>query len=240
LTLAFVFALDTESAPWRARHPFRRVTDSGQVVYDAQIGPSRVRVAASGIRAPRIRELASTILAGRPDGVVAVGLGGALAAQHAVGDIIVARTTRSGPSGPSIASADGLLALATRCGAIAIDSLLTVDHVITLGREKRDLARHGSAVDMESFAVLSEAAERGIPAVAIRVIGDAADEDIPLDFTRAIRPDGTLGIGRILREAAGRPDRWMSLFSFGLRQRRALRALAGFLDRFVLDSRQLG
>ncbi len=233
MTLSLIFALDAESAPWRARHPFRRVVENGHAVYDAQIGGSQVRVAMCGVRAPRIRELAPVAFAGPPDAVVAVGLSGALGRQYRVGDVIAPRSVRAGTSASVVSSDERLMSLVSGCGAVVVDSLLSVDQVIGSASDKRRLAETGDIVDMESFAVLSEAGRRGIAGVAVRVIGDSADEDLPLDFTRALRPDGTFGVLRLLRETARRPHRWPSLVAFAVRQRRSLNVLADFLDRFV-------
>jgi hypothetical protein len=99
--------------------------------------------------------------------------------------------------------------------------------------EKRLLAPQGEAVDMESFRILEEAQRRGIPSVAIRVISDAADEALPIDFDRAVRPDGTVNLMNLAGQAMRAPSRWPALLSFGYRQRCAARELAGFLDRFI-------
>jgi len=235
VTLTLIFALDAESAPWRRRHPFRRVVENGQVVHDAQIGRSQVRVATCGVGAPRIREVAPVAFARRPDAVLAVGLSGALRRQYGVGKVTVARGVRAGISGPVVSSDDRFVSLASGCGAIVIDALLSMDHVAGSARDKRRLAEHGDIVDMESFAVLSEAGQQGIAGLAIRVIGDSADEDLPLDFMRALRPDGSLSALGLLGETVRRPHRWPSLVAFGLRQRRSLNALAEFLDRFIRE-----
>ena len=86
---------------------------------------------------------------------------------------------------------------------------------------------------MESFRVLEEARRRGIPSVAIRVIGDAADEALPLDFNRAVRGDGSVNVLNLVGQAIRMPHRWTALAAFGYRQHRAACELAGFLDRFV-------
>ena len=86
---------------------------------------------------------------------------------------------------------------------------------------------------MESFRILEAAARRGIPSVAIRVIGDSADEALPLDFNRAIRADGSVNLMNLAGQAVRVPSRWPALVSFGYRQRRAVGELARFLDRFV-------
>src|SRR5262249_15021775 len=152
------------------------------------------------------------------------GLAGALRATLKPGDVVVARATRletssdggggawpgrpAGAPHPPIAADERLVAAAVRAGAIVVESFLTVDRLIGRAYQKQALAQQGDAVDMESFAILRESAVRGIPAAAIRVIGDAADEDLPLDFGQALRADGTLDMARLLAEAARRPGRW--------------------------------
>jgi hypothetical protein len=86
---------------------------------------------------------------------------------------------------------------------------------------------------MESFRILEEAQRRGIPSVAIRVIGDAVDEALPIDFDQAVRADGTVNLMNLAVQAMKAPSRWPALLLFGCRQRSAVRELAGFLDRFV-------
>jgi hypothetical protein len=95
------------------------------------------------------------------------------------------------------------------------------------------LGRQGDAVDMESFALLGEAESLSLPALAIRVVGDTVSEDLPIDFMRAIRPDGAIHMPGALREVVSHPARWPAIVRFGLSNRRALTRLAVFLDRFV-------
>jgi hypothetical protein len=83
--------------------------------------------------------------------------------------------------------------------------------------------------------VLSMALERGIPGLAVRVIGDDVNTEVPLDFESSIRPDGTMSALRLLAQAAAHPWDWPALLAFGRTNRRALDALARFLDRLVVD-----
>jgi nucleoside phosphorylase len=233
VTIAVVFALEAEWAPWRSRHAFHSVAIDGPTVYEGSVGPLRARVALSGVGAPQTRQLIEVLCAGRIDALLAVGLAGALREPYLCGDVIVARRARSAASGSFVASDARLVEIASQCGAKVIEVLLCADRTAGRVDEKRRLAAQGEAVDMESFRILEEAQRRGIPSVAIRVIGDSADEALPLDFDPAVRADGSINVMNLVGQAVRAPSCWPALLSFGLRQRRAVRALAGFLDRFV-------
>jgi adenosylhomocysteine nucleosidase len=233
VTIAVVFALDAEWAPWRLRHAFHTVAAGGLPVYEGSIGQTRTRVALSGVGAPRITQLVDVLCAARVDALLAVGLAGALRDPFSCGDVIVARRAQLAASEAVVASDIRLVAAASQCGAEIIEVLVCVDRTAADVAEKRRLAVRGEAVDMESFRILEEAQRRGIPAVAIRAVGDSADEALPLDFDQAVRADGAVSVMNLIGQAARAPGSWPALFAFGRRQRRAVRTLAGFLDRLI-------
>jgi nucleoside phosphorylase len=234
-TIAVLFALHAEGAPWRSRRAFRRVVPGPPPVYETTVGQSRVRVALSGVGALHVSHIVDLLGAGgvAVDVIVAAGLAGGLRPPHVCGEVVVPRRAQSAASGSFVASDPRLVAAASLCGATVIEVLLCADHVVGDGAEKRRLAEQADAVDMESFWILEEAARRGIPSIAVRVIGDPVDETLPLDFNRAIRADGTVNVLNLTGQAVAAPWRWRAIVSFALRQRRAVRELAAFLDRFA-------
>jgi adenosylhomocysteine nucleosidase len=233
MTIAVVFALDAEWAPWRSRHAFHAVATGRPTVYEGSVGRSSARVAVSGVGAPHARQLIEVLCAGRIDALLAVGLAGALRDSYRCRDVIVARRARLAASESFVASDAGLVEVASQCGARVVEVVLCADRVAASVEEKRQLAPQGEAVDMESFRILEEAQRRGIPSVAIRVIGDAADEALPIDFGQAVRPDGTVNLMNLAGQAVRAPSRWPALLLFGYRQRCAVGELARFLDRFI-------
>lgn len=229
--IVVVFALEWEFRPWRARGDFHRAGSGWPAIYEGTLGPSRVRAAICGIGAPKMASAASQIFAGA-DAVAVAGLAGALRSEYVIGDVLAARSVRRAGGGEVLPTAPSLVSIASQCGSRVVDSFVTADRIMSRAAEKRRLA--GDAVEMESYPILCEAACRGIPAVAIRTVGDAADEDLPFDFNQAIADDGTLRRITLLRQLLASPWRWPMLARFGAAQQRALAGLAGFLDRFVV------
>jgi hypothetical protein len=235
VTILVVFGLDAEWAAWRTHHPFRRTQGLSGSVFETHIGRSLVRTGVVGMGAPRVHDLAEVLRAGDVDVVIASGLAGSLRVECARGALIVPTEVRSQRQEASIPAASELVNAAVGCGALQVRTLLSADRVIGSAAEKRQLAACGDAVDMETFAVLSEARRHGVPAAAIRAVGDTADEDLPIDFNRTVRVDGSLDVATLLAEISAHPAKWPALVLFGFRQRRALRRLAHFLDRFIAN-----
>jgi len=71
---------------------------------------------------------------------------------------------------------------------VHVGRLLTADRVIRLPHQKRSLGEeHGAlAVDMESFAVAEVCRSRKVRFLAIRVINDTVDEELPPDVGRLL------------------------------------------------------
>ena len=64
----------------------------------------------------------------------------------------------------------------------------------------------------------------------LRVISDSAGEDLPMDFNRFARPDGSLSLGRLLLGLARSPRTVPGLIRFRSRLRQASSRLARALD----------
>ena len=86
-----------------------------------------------------------------------------------------------------------------------VDRFYSAERAIAPRDEKRHLGESADAVEMESFQVLFKARTDGIPAVAIRSISDAVDEDLPLDMNEVFTERGEVSIPRVLGQVALRP-----------------------------------
>ena len=138
---------------------------------------------------PRLVERA---LERRPDveRILSIGFCGALDPALRIGDIVVSGEVPGG-LGASFVRGD----------------VVSVDRVAITVREKCDLraATGAAVVEMESAAVAEKAREWNVPFGCVRVVSDAAGEDLPLDFNQYRDADGRFERTRIALAALGRP-----------------------------------
>jgi nucleoside phosphorylase len=87
-------------------------------------------------------------------------------------------------------------------------------------------ATGAGAVEMESEVIRQQAAAAGIPSATVRVISDAADEDLPLDFNALMNARMELDFTRLAFRLLRSPGRLPALIRFGSRSQRAARQLA--------------
>lgn len=152
-------------------------------------------------------------------GIVSFGMAGALSPDLRIGDWVIGTRVY----GDATAECDPLwreaLARAmpqARSGAIFADGRLISDPDEKLALHNR----HGAlAADMESHLAAKAAAKAGVPFAVLRCISDEAAHALPPAIAVAMRPDGGLALGAILksilRNPAQLPQIATTLRSFG-------------------------
>jgi adenosylhomocysteine nucleosidase len=148
-------------------------------------------------------------------GMMSTGYCGALDPELRVGDIVV--------------SDDSELTAGRK---FTRGRMTTQDRVAVTAADKRALREQTGAiaVDMEAEAVQHRAKELGVRYACVRVVSDAAEEDMPLDFNRYRTADGNFSRGRIALAAMARPFSVMpALLEFDRRSKQASLALGDFL-----------
>jgi len=110
------------------------------------------------------------------------------------------------------------------------------DRVVVTAAEKARLYREtgADAVEMESSVIVRLCRECGIPVTVLRVISDTAGEDLPMDFNRYSRPDGSLSVPRLLLGMAASPGAVPRLIRFNRCLTKAAQALGAVLFRGLL------
>jgi len=235
------FALDNEFAPWHALHEFKSAKLGEVEVYLAKLGSAQVTVALTGVGARQAALAASQIMRGEFDAFdccISSGLAGGLQTKFAIGEVLAARSVFS-----EAVPADGtsrllqcsaaLASFAAESGATIVEQFYSADHVISTAREKQVLSAKADAVEMESFEILREAQNAGVPAVAVRAISDTLDEDLPLDMGEIFTEEGQVSIPRVLGQVALKPQSLPGLVRLGKNSRAAAQSLSRFLDAYV-------
>ena len=90
------------------------------------------------------------------------------------------------------------------------------------------------AVEMESEVIRAVCREQEIPSATVRVISDAAGEDLPLDFNRLMTPEQTLDYGKVVWAVLSSPGRIGGLLKLQRQTKAAAQTLAVALLR-VMD-----
>jgi len=199
--------------------------------------PGGVRAAATG-EGPRraARRAAELCDLHRPDVLVGAGVAGALSADLAFGEILVAR--RVGDAEGDAPHPDA--ALTERAAAIPgarSAFLFSSDRMVVAARERSALAAQlredPAAVDMESAGWARAASARGIPYVVVRAVSDTADEDLPAYLSRCFDLEGGIRRSRVVLHALARPGTVPRLLAMRGRVREAGERLSAFVEHFL-------
>ena len=133
----------------------------------------------------------------RPQVLLSIGFGGALASDLRTGDLVVSTTARTVQLPSKLVSMSGVHgdeafeALALAGLRVTRGTILTVPEPLMSKQEKE---RQGSAtgatiVDMESFWIAQEADRAGVPVVSVRTVLDELGHDLP-EVVADITADG--------------------------------------------------
>ncbi len=233
MRILVTLAVDAEFAPWRKLRRFDAI-DAGDVTLQrTQIGRASVDFVITGMGPQNSRRAAESAMSVHHTICICAGFAGALKPEFKPGDILVAGAVQMLGEPKTIECASGLSASAHMEGAKLASMFLTSERMVATAEEKARLAPFADAVDMESFAVLSVAHERSLPAVAIRVISDRFDEDMPADIGMTVDEKGRVSVGGVIRHIATHPLALPALVRLGRNSRAAAEALANFLDAHI-------
>ena len=239
MRILVTFAIDAEFSGWRSRHPFvpYEFDDSGRKrdfdLFKANISFAEVTVLLTGMgRKSTIASLKS-VPCEIYDLCISTGLAGALDPSLKIKEIVVCRAAETQDQSAQAGSDPLLFGVAVSCGAKSVETFLTSEALVSTAGEKLLLQPSASVVEMETAHVMAAAAQAGVPAVGVRVIGDIAQEDLPLDFTQVTDVRGHVKFGPLLKELAFHPHKLPLLVRFGSQSRSAVQSLADFLDAFL-------
>jgi len=175
-----------------------------------------VRVVVTGMGNRNAAEgLAAALASERPGWVITSGFAGGLNPAHTTGTILHQTN-------------DPALDAAARAQGSRPVRFQSADRVVATAREKELLFRASGAdaVEMESGVIQKLCAEAGLPCLTLRVVSDAAQEDLPLDFNVFMRENQVLDYPRLIGHVALHPGKVPELLRFQRRAAAAAAALA--------------
>jgi hypothetical protein len=127
-------------------------------------------------------------------GCLLLGLGGGLAPELQVGDMVLCESIQPMAQPAAIEFDPDLTAwIGQRLPGVKTGKAMGCDRILTLAQEKQRLHQQwgGALVEMESLSILKVLQAEGKQLAMVRVISDDCRHDLP-DIATAIRPDGSL------------------------------------------------
>lgn len=235
MRILVTFAVEAEFAPWKRLRNLQSRKAGGFEVFSAQIGRASVDFVVSGMGLESARRAAEAAMPPAPAICLASGFAGALKPQYKIGDIVAARSVQLLGKAKTIECSRNIVMAALENQARDAKMFLTVSEVVSSSEEKQKLSPFADAVDMESFATLTVAQEKKIPAAAVRVISDRLDEDMPANIETTVDDRGRVKIGGVVKHVARHPLQIPALIRLGRESRTAAEALAHFLEAFIKE-----
>jgi nucleoside phosphorylase len=233
MKILVTFAVHAEFAAWRKKARFRQVARQPFPLYAAEVGGSSVRALLTGMGNESASEAIRWGLASATDLCISSGFAGALCPDLRVAEPLAARVVCRAGRELAVASDRQLFAAACETGARPVDRFMTARRVVSRAEEKAVLASEADAVEMESYVILAEAARRGVRALSVRAVSDAAWTSLPFDFEAMRDEGGGIRVTSVMRGLLRNPGQLGPLLRFARDCRMAAAQLAEFLDAYV-------
>jgi adenosylhomocysteine nucleosidase len=222
-----IFALPIEADAFERLVSERVETRAGELdFHEAMLAGRRVAWCVAGVGRELAARGARLLIDGhRPRVLVAAGFGGGLDPGLARGSVVR-------PAGVRGLASPAVLPLAGAGQGAAV--LVTADRIVRTAADKAALAAATGAavVDMETLAVAETARAAGLPCHGVRVVSDAAGDELPADLGRLIEPQSTLRrLGGVLGALGRRPRTAVDLWRLWERAVVDGRTLAAALEQ---------
>jgi adenosylhomocysteine nucleosidase len=219
--VAFIFALGIESgglvdllkSAETSRH--KHGTE-----HAGKLGGREVVIVESGVgQTSAARATAETIKFYQPRWVVSAGFAGGLSEELRRGHVVMADEVVNS-RGEALKTDLRIESPRTeepkdQRKGLHIGRLLTVDSILREPAERRRFADEHQAVgcDMESFAVVEACRRLNVPCLAIRIISDAVDDELPPEVEHLLRQKSLAGkvgaaAGAVIKRLSAAKDLW--------------------------------
>jgi adenosylhomocysteine nucleosidase len=216
-------------------HRIRKYQSAHGTVVEGEYAGKIVALIIAGAGRRAARRAADVLMAGhRPHWMISAGFAGALDPALDRNDLVLPHEVVD-PEGGCF-SVEQPTALGNGLGP-AKGRLLTVDRLILTPREKEELRRTYQAdfVDMESSAVAALCQEKLVRFLALRVISDDAQSELPREIATLLTHSGSYRVGAAIRAIWQRPARLKDFWKLHERALEAAERLAKFVTRWLGD-----
>ncbi|MBW3599869.1 MAG: hypothetical protein KY475_21680 [Planctomycetes bacterium] len=186
-----------------------------RIEHDGRLQDRRVLVVESGVGAEAAAQAAERVIRRhQPAWIVSAGFAGALQENVRRGHIVMPEVIAdaAGEEWSVGLTMDAESAAASR--RLHLGRLLSVDHVVRTPEERRKLGEHGAvACDMETAGVADVCRRRQTRFLAVRVISDALDDELPPEMQALLNQKTSaakLGAaaGALFRRPSAVKDMW--------------------------------
>ena len=231
--IAVVAAMPEELAPLRARLTgSARSRAGGLEIERGWLDGRRVVLATTGDGAANARAGLAELLAGGPvDGLIVIGVAGALSAGLPSGALVVGSRVIDEGGRSFVADVDQVAAVARATGGRP-GVVVSAGRIADSAPEKQRLARMAdvgagvAVVDLESATYLAAAAAAGVPWLVLRSVSDTADEALPELLNQSRDGGGAVRRGQVLWGLLRQPQALPFLLTLRGRVARGAEALA--------------
>jgi adenosylhomocysteine nucleosidase len=187
-------------------------------------GPGLIVVAGGGDG----RRLEATLdrLAEGVQGIISIGIAGALSPELRVGSWVVATAVRDKDVSLSTDAA-WTRRLLERLTKATPGTIVGTDVIVAEAAQKSEMHRQtgAAAVDMESHIARRVAQRLHLPFAAARVVSDTAHRTLPPAARVGMRPDGAVDVPAVMRSLVGNPGQLGALICTAVDAERSFRAL---------------
>lgn len=233
--LALLAAMKLEIEPLKRQMEIQKESKiGGCLVYEGKYLGQPALLVQTGVGGHRAEAATKYVLDNyQVQAIISLGFAGGLVPGLKSGDLIICRRLVHGKL-LTLGSASLLVELSKRIAKPREASLVTVSRPACQRQQKEALAQTYSAqvVDMESYWVAAEAARHGTPFLAVRLISDPIDCDLP-NLEGISSGSGEWNKRKAFFYFAGHPLETLRLSRLYFGQRRAKQNLVRFVNGFV-------
>jgi len=143
-------------------------------------------------------------------GIISYGTGGGLIADLRLGEMVIGEALTGALTGdcePAWVQALARALPQARIGSVFADGTL----LASIAEKRRAAANAAIIVDMESHLAAAAAAEHGLPFAILRCVSDTSEAALPPAVAVAMRPDGSIALGKVLGSVLRQPGQLPAL-----------------------------